>query len=198
MGMPAEQVRRRWTAREVRQLIADAPLASPRYELVDGDLLVTPSPAPRHQEAVGRLFRALAAYCEGHGTGHAMVSPADIELEPESVRQPDVFVLPTREWKRIAHEGFPARELLLAVEVLSPSSAHDDRVRKRKLYQRRASEYWIVDLDARVVERWRGGDVGNAGPEVLSEQLTWTPAGAPEPLVVDLVELFARVWGDTD
>ena len=47
MGMPAE-IRRRWTAREVRQLIADAPLFTPRYELVDGELLVTPSPGPYH------------------------------------------------------------------------------------------------------------------------------------------------------
>jgi len=189
MGMPAEVVRRRWTASEVRRLTADAPNWWPRYELIDGDLVVTPSPRPPHQMAVTVLLVALTTYCDAHGVGIAMSSPADIELEPESVRQPDVFVLPTAEWKRIAHDGFPARALLLAVEVVSPSSADVDRMAKRALFQQHMSEYWVVDVDARVVERWRPRDVT---PEVATERLTWHPAGAPKPLVVDLVALFAH------
>src|SRR5258705_13724408 len=66
MGMPVAKARR-WTAREVRQLIADQPLATPRYELVDGELLVTPSPGPAHQEAVARLLGILRT---GLGRGH--------------------------------------------------------------------------------------------------------------------------------
>jgi Uma2 family endonuclease len=189
MGMPAKVVRRRWTASEVRRLTADAPNWWPRYELIDGDLVVTPSPGPPHQRAVTLLLVALATYCDAHAVGIAMPSPADIELEPESVRQPDVFVLPTAEWKRIAREGFPARELLLAVEVLSPSTADVDRVAKRALYQQRVSEYWVVDVDARVLERWRPGDIH---PEFATRQITWHPAGAPMPLVVDAVALFAQ------
>ena len=193
MGMPAERFRRRWTASDVRRLIAEAPLASPRYELVDGDLVVTPSPSFRHQEAVTLLLVALSSYCRAEGVGHAMASPSDIELEPESVRQPDVFVLPAAERRRLAREGFPARELLLAVEVVSPGSAHDDRVRKRALYQRRVPEYWVVDTDARVVERWRAGATQ---PEVLSDRMEWLPAGAHEPLILDLAALFGRVWAE--
>src|SRR6185503_9345108 len=167
MGMPVERLRR-WTAREVRRLIADAPLATPRYELVDGELLVTPSPGPPHQMAVALLLRALGEYCDGHGLGPALPSPSDIELKPEDVRQPDVFVLPKAEWKRIAREGFPAHELLLAIEVLSPSSGRFDRVTKRVGYQAHVPEYWIVDIDARIIERWRPGD---SRPEILSERL---------------------------
>ena len=55
------------------------------------------------------------------------------------------------EWRRVATEGLPIRELLLAVEVLSPSSSRHDRVRKRPHYQRHVPDYWIVDLDARLV-----------------------------------------------
>jgi Uma2 family endonuclease len=139
--------------------------------------------------AVTRLLVTLATWCDAHGVGIAMSSPADIELEPESVRQPDVFVLPNAEWKRIAHEGFPARELLLAVEVLSPSTADVDRTDKRALFQQYVSEYWVVDVDARIVERWRPQDTK---PEMLTERLAWHPLGAPEPLVVDLIALFAR------
>lgn len=192
MGMHAEKTRR-WTAREVRQLIADDPLWTPRYELVDGELLVTLSPGPPHQLAVARLLVALVEYCDRHGVGEASASPSDIELEPEDIRQPDVYVLPLAEWKRIMREGFPARELILAIEVVSPSSARFDRVVKRPKYQRRAGEYWIVDPDARVVERWRGSD---DRPEILIEQLTWAPAGAPAPFTLDLTAFFARVCGD--
>lgn len=192
MGMPAHSTRR-WTAREVRRLIADAPLATPRYELIEGELLVTPSPAPRHQEAVRLLLVALSAYCELEPVGHVLDSPSDIELEPEDLRQPDVFVMPPAEWSRVQRDGFPARELILAVEVLSASSSRHDRVRKRSGYQRHVPEYWIVDLDSRLIERWRTGD---ERPEMIFEKLIWTAAGAESPFSLDLPIFFARIWGD--
>lgn len=189
MGMPVERARR-WTAREVRKLIADAPSATPRYELVDGELLVTPSPRPAHQMAVGLLFAALAAYCEREGVGVALMSPSDIELQPEDIRQPDVFLLTMAEWKRIARDGFPARELLLAIEVISPSSARMDRVTKRRGYQAHLSEYWIADIDARIVERWRTGD---ERPEIASELLTWTAPHATTEFSLPLAAFFDRL-----
>ena len=177
MAMPAETARH-WTAREVRELIAAAPLATPRYELVDGELLVTPGPGAFHQRAVVKLIVALDAYLERERIGHVVTSPSDVELEPEFVTQPDVFVVPMAEWRRVATEGMPIRELLLAIEVLSPSSSRHDRVRKRPLYQRHVPDYWIVDLDARLFERWTPGD---ERPEVITETLVWHPAGGGAP-----------------
>ena len=142
--MPAESARR-WTAREVRALIAANPLATPRYELVSGELLVTPSPGPFHQRAISELFRVLLPYLEREPVGVVITSPSDIELEPEFIAQPDMCVVPTAEWRRVMAEGFPVRELLLAIEVLSPSSSRHDRVRKRPVYQRHVPDYWIVD-----------------------------------------------------
>jgi Uma2 family endonuclease len=190
MGMPAEKVRH-WTAREVRKLIADAPLVTPRYELVDGELLVTPSPGPQHQEAVRLLLVALSEYCDREPVGHVLDSPSDIELEPDDLRQPDVFVLPISEWKRILRDGFPARALLVAAEVLSPSSGRNDRVKKRPGYQRHVQEYWIVDIDARLVERWRSKD---DRPEILTDRLVWTPEGATTSFELELTQYFTRVW----
>src|SRR5437868_5524401 len=87
MAMPAphSEARRHWTAREVCELIARSPLQTPRYELVDGELLVTPSPNYSHQRAVALLLRALDEYVTAMDVGRALASPFDVELEPESI-----------------------------------------------------------------------------------------------------------------
>ena len=181
---------RRWTAAEVRRLIAEAPLATPRYELVDGDLLVTPSPNGPHQRAVALLLVALDDYLRRHPVGRSFPSPFDVQLEPETVLQPDVLVAPMAEARRLMKE-MPARELLLAAEVVSPSSASHDRVKKRPTYQRHVPEYWIVDLDARLVERWRPGD---ERPEILLDALEWHPAGPAAVFRLELGRYFAEVF----
>ena len=191
MAMPAtdRERTRRWTAGEVRELIAKNPLATPRYELVDGELLVTTSPGFAHQRAVARLLGTLEEYVTWTAIGVAMTSPFDVELETEFISQPDVFVLSTEEARRVAEE-MPARSLLLAAEVVSPSSGRFDRVIKRPKYQRHVPEYWIVDVDARLFERWRPND---DRPEILVDALEWQPAGAAEPLRLDVPGYFAAV-----
>jgi Uma2 family endonuclease len=190
MGMPARE-KQRWTARDVRELIAAAPLATPRYELVDGELLVTPSPGPPHQWAVTRLLFELALYLRDQPVADVLTSPSDIEVEPEQVTQPDIFILSNAEADRVTRDGFPAHELLVAIEVVSPSSARHDRVTKRALYHRRVPEYWIVDVDARVIERWQRG---RDHPEIVTTTLEWTPEGATRPFTLDLPSLFASAW----
>jgi Uma2 family endonuclease len=164
----------------------DAPW--PRYELIDGEVLVTPAPSIDHYRAVMWLFRLLDRYLAREPVGEAMLSPADLTLRRGTVSQPDIFV-PTRDQAEHALQWSEIRRLLLAVEVLSPSTARYDRLNKRTHYQKAGvAEYWIVDLEGRVVERWRPKD---ERPEIVSDRLTWHPAGAAKPLVVDLAKLFA-------
>src|SRR5688572_16569718 len=121
MGMPA-LTKHRWTAADVRVLM-DASRHWPRYELLDGELLVTNAPTLAHQWAVTELVRLLGNCCEGERIGVALVSPADIELAPESIMQPDVFVIPSRLVPADGAMQWPTvTELALAVEVLSPST----------------------------------------------------------------------------
>jgi len=188
MAMPALRGRP-WSLREVRQLIADAPLATPRYELVAKELLVTPSPTALHQNAVAFLLAVLVPYTRTNLIGVAYTSPFDVELEPETLVQPDLFVTSMPEAKRLLTE-MPARALLLAVEVISPSSARYDRVTKRTLYQRHVSEYWVIDLNARLVERWLPND---DRPEIIVDTLVWHPEGASEPFTFELPGYFADV-----
>lgn len=82
--------------------------------------------------------------------------------------------------------------LLLAVEIISPSSVHIDRIVKRDFYlSAGVSEYWIVDLDARMVERWTPE---RETPEVLRTSVDWFPAGAGSSLTIDLAAMFELIW----
>jgi Uma2 family endonuclease len=193
MGMPARsEAPRRWTREDVRAL-RNRSADGARYELVGGNLLVTPSPSGVHQEAVALLWAALRPYVRRQGVGLTGLAPRDVDLEPDETAQPDVFVIPPDEIDRYRGSE-PVERLLLAAEVISPSSARGDRVDKRVLYQRHGvSEYWIVDVEARVIERWRPSD---DRPEISSDALSWLPVGATEPFRLDLVASFDVVHGE--
>jgi Uma2 family endonuclease len=164
-----------------------------RYEVVDGELLVTPAPVRRHQRMVGQLFRLLADYVEQAGLGEVLCSPADIGAGDRTLVQPDLFVVPLPAGEP-ANDWVEVRDLLLAVEVLSPSTARADRHLKRRLYQREGvPECWIVDLDARLIERWCPGD---ERAELLADELLWRPDAAVPPLRIDLTRLFAHIHGE--
>jgi len=161
-----------------------------RYEVVAGELFVTPAPSFDHQRAVLCLLLRVVPYVNAHGLGYALMSPADIEFDQETLVQPDLFLAPRVEGRR-PRRWSEVKSLLLAVEVLSPSTARADRTVKRRLFQRvGVPEYWIVDVEARLVERWRPGD---ERPEVLTERLVWRPDSAAPPLEIDLPQLFAEI-----
>ena len=187
MAMPAHAPHRRWTEEEF-YAARDAAPPGERWELVDGEVLVTPTPHWVHQRIVGRLFELITPYVRLHALGETFPSPLDVELEPGIVLQPDILVVPTRELTR---RSDVVRRLLLAVEIVSPSSARHDRVRKRAHYQRsRVPEYWIVDETSQTIERWTPDD---GRPELLAEQLAWQPSGTTEPFVLDLVRFFKEI-----
>ena len=191
-----------WTVDAVRALPDDGR----RYELIDAilhvngvavpdgeldalDPAMTPSPTAPHQHRTFTLARLLADYVDAQRCGVVMLSPADLSLITGSIVQPDIFVTrrfdggPPAEWRAVD-------SLLLAVEVLSPSTARADRIRKRAHYQRAGvPEYWIVDNDSQVIERWRPAD---ERPEILARSVEWHPEGATQPLVIDLEKFFTR------
>jgi Uma2 family endonuclease len=187
MGMATTS--KHWTIDMVRALPDDRK----RYEIIDGELFVTPSPSLTHQRAVSQLFLRLAPYLKAEALGEAIIAPADVEIAPDTMVGPDIFVIPPVTGK-LPRYWSEAGRLLLVVEVLSPGTARTDRVRKRALYAReRVPEYWIVDVDARVVDRWRPDD---ERPEVLTERLEWRPDTGHPALTIDLVEHFAEVVGE--
>ena len=183
MAMPAQPTE--WTVDMVRALPDDGN----RYEVIDGELFVTPAPNRVHQRAVRELMLLIEPYVREHALGETIFAPADVVVfGPRKFVQPDLFVLPfvdnapPSSWVEVGR-------LLAAVEVISPSTARTDRSRKRDLYlEKGVPEYWIVDTDARAIERWRPGD---RGPSILADALEWQPDPATPALVIDLPRYFA-------
>jgi len=194
MVMPAppslvpDTSRRDWTVEELALLPEDGN----RYEIVDGELLVTPAPSWTHQEAVAVLVELLRPFARRHGL-HCIFAPADVPFSRTTVVEPDLFVVPLLPNGSRPRDFAEAGRLLLAVEVLSPSSMLADRFVKRVAYLANGvPDYWVVDTANGLVERWRPGE---EDPEVLLESLEWAPRDGEEPLVIDLPAYFRGVLG---
>ena len=188
MVMPAFPASdRRYTLEEFER-IRDAAPPGPRYEFLDGEILVSPSPNRVHQRIVLRLAILLEPFVRANGLGELVLSPFDARFGTRRVFQPDLLVATPADVESGRKDA--ARELALAVEVVSPGSAQHDRVRKRPTYQEeRVEELWLIDPERELVERWAPSD---ERPEILTKTLTWAPAGTNATLPIDLVAVFAE------
>ncbi|MGH2748510.1 MAG: Uma2 family endonuclease [Actinomycetota bacterium] len=125
-----------------------------RRELIDGELIVSPPPATRHQRVVGDLLVELTLYAREHG-GQAFTAPTGVFLSETNFVEPDVLFVTADHLERI-EAPFVRGAPDIVVEVSSPSTRRLEIVRKRELYERfGVPEYWYVDLDADRVEIYR-------------------------------------------
>ena len=189
MSMPATRVE--WTVDMVDALEDDGQ----RYELIDGELFVTPVPAEIHQLVALELVVRLHDYIKRERlAARVMFAPSDVRRGDRTRNrvQPDVFVFRLTDGKRPTYP-YHLRDLLLAVEVSSPSNPRLDYQIKRDLYLREGvAEYWVLNPDARNVSRWSGASDPGV---VLSERVKWHPGGAQHPFVVELEAFFADALG---
>jgi Uma2 family endonuclease len=157
-----------------------------RYETVRGELLVTPAPRADHQHVVLELAARLRDYLRSHPVGQVFLSPADISWGTDVLVQPDVFVAVigearTYDWARI-------KTLLLAIEVLSPSTGRYDRFTKRRAYQEfRVPWYWMVDIEGKAVEVWTPQATL---PTIERHRVVWQPAGVAEPFSIRVADVL--------
>jgi Uma2 family endonuclease len=132
--------------------LADIEYEGRKYEIFDGELVVSSSPSLSHQEVVKRLVAILLGL-ETRKIAKVFFAPLDVVLSPTKVFQPDILAV---SWARrrtalAAHGVVEAPDL--AIEVLSPSNKDHDRVFKRNFYARnRVAEYWIVDPIEKTIE----------------------------------------------
>jgi Uma2 family endonuclease len=158
---------------EFRQLPSDGK----RYELVCGEVRVTPVPATRHQAIVRNLSGNLWPYVIKNHLGEVWTAPLDVRLSAETALQPDlIFISNAR--AGIIQENWIAGAPDLVVEVLSSSTATYDRVTKLPIYaDAGVPDVWLIDSQAITVEtlKLRGKqyivEASHAGDQALTSNL---------------------------
>jgi Uma2 family endonuclease len=190
-AMEANRSRHRWTYEEYARLPTPGEAGGTRFEVIDGELYVTPSPGMNHQRIVTDLVTLLNVFVQSHALGRVFVSPLDVLFGEGDYVEPDILFVRTGRARIITERGVEGAPDLV-VEVLSPSTRGRDRSIKLERYRHfGVGEYWIVDPEQSTVEVWK-----LAAPAALPVTLTtldtlrWSPSGGEPTLEISLTELF--------
>jgi len=147
---------RKYSAQEFERL----PEGPPYYQLVKGELIMSPSPALEHQRTSKRLFHMLYILIEIPKKGEVFYSPADVYLDEKNVFQPDIVVLLKEGKAKVEEKGiFGPPDAV--VEILSPSTAYYDLIVKKEVYERvGVKEYWLLDPNRKTFEIYKNTEEG--------------------------------------
>lgn len=140
-----------------------------RYEILDGDLYVTPSPTARHQRVSFNLSMALGQHVKANRLGEVLVAPLDVILADDSIAQPDILFISSERLPIVTDWVHGAPDLV--IEVLSPGTRERDRTLKRHLYPRHGvRELWLVDPEAKMVEVQSLDPATETAPRTFAER----------------------------
>lgn len=152
--------------------IWDAPDDQYRYEVIDGELFMSPAAAWWHQYGLGKLYRILANWVYEHALGRIVPAPVGVVLDDESGVQPDIVYV-SREREHLISERGVEGAPDLVVEVLSPSTEARDRgIKMRRYAAAGVPHYWLLSPEARALQPYRLGEggyelVGTFGPGTI-------------------------------
>jgi len=128
------------------------PSGPPYFQLIEGELVMSPSPSPRHQRIVGRIFSVLHYSAAERQLGEVFVAPLDVFLNETNVHQPDIVYVSNNRAGHVSDAGIEGAPDL-CVEVLSKTTARFDRIAKKKVFaQAGVAEYWLFDPEAQTIE----------------------------------------------
>jgi len=181
--MPAVKEKR--TVTDYKLLPEGAP-----YQLIEGELVMTPSPTTFHQIISGNIFVKMKDVVKEKNSGAVLYSPIDIYLDDENVFQPDIVFIAKQSRDLIKDDGIHGAPDLV-IEILSPSTAYYDLKKKFKIYEKfGVKEYWIVDPEMKSVELFSLTEQGKFLLNIsLSEQGT-VKSGILNGFEITLEEIF--------
>lgn len=187
--MATPRDRSRWSYAEFARLPSDD---GNRYEVIAGELHVTPAPRPLHQRVVTRLARLLDEFVEGHELGWVLTGPVDVLFAEGDYVEPDLVFVRRERRGVISDRGLEAAPDLI-VEVASESTAPRDRGLKRERYAHfGVPEYWVADPDAGRIEVFRPQESGGR-PRVVTGTLTWRPVPGGPTLEIPVAEALRGI-----
>ena len=167
--------------RTIREVYDALPEGTPA-QLIENQLVMSPSPTDNHQKVLNRINFLILKYLESNPIGELRIAPYDVHLDDENVFQPDIIFIKNENLSKIEQNGFHGAPSLV-IELLSPGTARYDRFQKKVVYERSGvQEYWIVDPDTKNVngyflEEGRYGDpvnnVGLISSKLLGEEFAF-------------------------
>jgi Uma2 family endonuclease len=167
------------------------PETGPRYQLVEGDLLVAPAPNRHHQEILGNLHFLIRAYLDEHPVGKIYATPFDVHLDDLNVLQPDLLFVSRERYSILTERGASGAPNLV-VEILSPSTARLDLDRKKKLYARHGVvEFWAIVPETRQVQIYRLQEKPER-PTAIHEQIDEFQSPLLPGLTISASRIFAE------
>ncbi|MBF0506864.1 MAG: Uma2 family endonuclease [Nitrospirae bacterium] len=123
-----------------------------RYELIEGELIMTPSPVPNHQRISRKIALILEKFVSENSLGEIFYAPLDVHLDDETVFEPDILFI-SKERAHIIGEKNIQGAPDLVIEILSETTAYNDVIKKKKIYAKfGVKEYWIADPMEKTVE----------------------------------------------
>ena len=129
-----------------------------QYQLIGGELVMTPAPKIIHQVVAKRIFLLLNNFAEKTQSGQVFFAPCDVYLNDLNVVQPDIFFIANENKKIITEDNIKGSPDVI-IEILSPNSAYYDLIEKKELYENSGvKEYWIVDPKKERIEIYIKGD----------------------------------------
>lgn len=140
--------------------IWDTPEDGNRYEVIDGELYVSPPPNLWHQRVVSQCVAIIGPFVERHGLGRVFPAPVGVVLGAESGVQPDIVFVSRERYEIFSQRGIEGAPDLV-IEIQSPSTRSRDRgIKMREYAGAGVPHYWIADYDGPAVETYRLGDRG--------------------------------------
>lgn len=172
-----------WTLEELHSLPDDGN----KYELVRGELFVTPPPGDQHETILAKLTEMLTPYVRLHRLGHVYRPRAVMRFDGSEV-EPDLMVRQAHPDRQGNDSDWTRAPIpILVVEVLSPATRRRDLNQKRSLYvDAGVAEYWALDPAEQSVMV-----VSGESTRVVRERLDWFPTGASEALELSLAEVLS-------
>lgn len=160
-----------------------------RWEVIDGEGFVCPSPTTRHQDVAGELYLLIKLHLKRHGGGRVFIAPLDVVLGQHDIVQPDVVFVADEHAHVLTEANVRGRPTWL-VEVLSSDVARDRRLKLQRYEHFGVAEYWIVDPVGAAVEIYRLEDGVYGPPRTVRPPDAASPLALPD-LRINLSTLFA-------
>lgn len=168
------------------------PPGPPYFQLIEGQLLMSPSPLTRHQRVVGRLYALLVHFVQTNQLGEVFIAPLDVFLNDLNVYQPDIAFVSSARSGQVTEKGIEGAPDL-CIEVLSKSTQRYDTVTKKKIFaQSGLKTYWLLDADAKSVTVFDFSENVEEPADRLFSPEIFRPRNLPG-LEIELEQLFSNL-----